>query len=378
MKIIGLMSGTSMDGITAALTAISESNNGISVDLLDYETRPYPEKVKRELLELTEGGDVETLCKVNFAVGEQFALAAESVIGNGKEVKLIGSHGQTVCHLSGKRCGNSTYTLQIGEPDVIAERTGIRTIADFRPRDIAAGGEGAPLIPYVDYKLFQSESRNRVALNLGGIANVTYLPAGGEKEDVLAFDTGPGNMVIDQLVRKTTDGEKEFDEGGNIAAKGNVDEEFLAWLMDNSYVKKTPPKSTGRKDFGRSYAEEVEEKGRKLGLSSGDILASVTAFTAESVKYGCEKYLGGIDEMIAAGGGTKNDFLMQELRRRSGLKVVTTKDFGIPPEAKEAVGFAILAYETSRGKSSNIPGATGAKRFVPLGKISPGEVDFNE
>ncbi len=378
MKIIGLMSGTSMDGITAALTAISESDNGISVDLLDYETRPYPEKVKRELLELTEGGDVETLCKVNFAVGEQFALAAESVIGNRKEVKLIGSHGQTVCHLSGKRYGNSTYTLQIGEPDIIAERTGIRTIADFRPRDIAAGGEGAPLIPYVDYKLFQSESRNRVALNLGGIANVTYLPAGGEKEDVLAFDTGPGNMVIDQLVRKITDGEKEFDEGGNIAAKGNVDEEFLAWLMDNSYVKKTPPKSTGRKDFGRSYAEEVEEKGRKLGLSSGDILASVTAFTAESVKYGCEKYLGGIDEMIAAGGGTNNDFLMEELRRRSGLKVVTTEDFGIPPEAKEAVGFAILAYETSRGKPSNIPGATGAKRFVPLGKISPGEGDFNE
>ncbi len=378
MKVIGLMSGTSMDGITAAMVEIDEKVNGLKVELLRHKTTPYPEKIKNELIELVDKGDVDTLCRLNFQVGEQFASAAESVIDYRNEARLIGSHGQTVCHLSSEKEGGSTYTLQIGEPDVIAERTGIKTIADFRTRDLAAGGEGAPLIPYVDYKLFQSHSKNRVALNIGGIANVTYLPAEGTKSDVIAFDTGPGNMILDQLVRNITDGEKDFDENGEMARKGRVSDQLLSWLMGHPFLDKTPPKSTGRKDFGKFFANETEEQGRKMGLEPRDILASATVFTVESIKQGCENHLGKIDELIAAGGGTKNDFLMEELRKRLDFPVRTTKDFGIPPEAKEAIGFAILAYEANRGKSANIPGATGAKKFVPLGKISPGTGGIDE
>lgn len=371
MKVIGLISGTSMDGITAALVDISGEDE-LKVDLLKYKTKPYPDKLKERLMNLTEGGNVESLCRANFQVGEQFSVAAQEIIeSSGGKPELIGSHGQTVCHLPPTEKREETYTLQIGEPDVIAERTGITTIADFRIRDVAAGGEGAPLIPYVDFKLFQSDSTNRASINLGGIANVTYLPAGGTLDDVLAFDTGPSNMILDQLVRDLTDGEKEFDRGGKMASPGEVHEDLLSWLMDHQFIEKPPPKTTGRKHFGKKFSQKVLRKGRELELEDQDLLATVTAFTAESLKYNVDKHLGPIDELIIAGGGAKNDTLVGELKDRIGLPLKTTGDFGIPAEAKEALGFAILAYETHHGRPSNVPGATGAGRFVQLGKISP-------
>ena len=377
MKVIGLMSGTSMDGITAALTEILEKDGKLDIKLLSYETFPYPEELREELMEVAEDGHLNDLCRLNFEIGEKFAEAAENLL-NEEEVELIGSHGQTVCHLPPDGNGGKTYTLQIGEADVIAERTGIKTVADFRTRDVAAGGEGAPLIPFVDYKLFQSNSKNRVALNIGGIANITYLPTGGGKGEVIAFDTGPGNMVLDQLVRDLTDGRMNYDENGAMARRGEVSEQLLSKLMDNPYFDRSPPKSTGRKDFGKAFTNSVKERGRQMGMDTNDIIASVTAFTAESIKYSCDKYLRAVDELIAAGGGTENDTLMEELQNRVNFPVKTTDEFGIPPEAKEAVGFAILAYETNKGRPSNILGATGAKKYVVLGKISSGEVAENE
>jgi len=378
MKVLGLISGTSMDGITGAMTEITGGNQ-LSVNLLSHETTPYPEDLKVRLMSLTEDGSVEELCRANFEVGERFAKAAKEIINSSScEPALIGSHGQTVCHLPRTKERDATYTLQIGEPDVIAERTGVTTIGDFRTRDVAAGGEGAPLIPYFDFKLLQSDSSNRAAVNLGGIANVTHLPAGGSIEDVLAFDTGPANMVLDQLVRDLTDGKKEFDEGGKIAGRGTVHEELLSRLMEHPFIEKQPPKTTGRKHFGKYFARKVLDKGKKLGLRDEDLLATATAFSAESLARNIDLYLGPIDELIIAGGGAKNDTLVGELEDRIDLSVDHIEDFGIPSEAKEAVGFAILAYETYNGRPSNVPGATGARSCVQLGKISPGGVGKDE
>lgn len=371
MKIIGLMSGTSMDGVTGALSDIKLSDGELDVDLIDYETFPYPEDLKNRLMDLVKGGSVKGLCRANFEIGEQFASVANRLMRRTEgAVELIGSHGQTVCHSPPTKDQKQTFTLQIGEPDVIAEATGVTTVADFRTRDVAAGGEGAPLIPYVDYRLFQSSQEDRVALNLGGIANVTYLPKGGTIDDLIAFDTGPGNMVIDQLVREYTRGKREYDEDGLWAEKGNVDKEMLSLLMEHSYIRKEPPKTTGREDFGEEFTKEVIATGKDMGLSREDVLATVTRFTVEAVKKNCSRHLSKIDSVIAAGGGTKNNTLMRELRSRLDPKVVTTDDFGIPPEAKEAVGFALLAHETHRDVPSNVPGATGAIKQVLLGKVS--------
>ncbi len=360
-----------MDGITAALVELSGEDETFGFELLDYETFNYPAELKRRLLDLVDGGSVEELTRLNYELGQEFASAANELRRRSKaSVDLIGTHGQTVCHLPRKNDLENTYTLQIGEAAVIAEETGVTTISDFRSRDVAAGGEGAPLIPYVDYRLFRSETEDRVALNLGGIANVTYLPADATLEAITAFDTGPANMVLDNLVRRFTDGEEEFDRDGKWAAQGSTDEKLLNWLMDQEFIKKEPPKSTGRKDFGKDFAEQVVKKGRSLNLSRSDLLATVTSFTAESVSYNCKTYLEEIDTVIASGGGTRNKTLMDELSRRLDARVTTTEEFGLPPEAKEAAGFAILAYETSLGNPSNVPGATGARRSVILGKIS--------
>jgi len=360
-----------MDGITAALVKLTGKNESLDFQLLDHETFNYPVELKQRLLTLVDGGSIEELTRLNYEVGQEFADAAvELSRGSKAPIDLIGTHGQTVCHLPREGKQERTYTLQIGEAAVIAEETGVTTISDFRSSDVAAGGEGAPLIPYVDYMLFRSDTEDRIALNLGGIANLTHLPAGGTLGEIAAFDTGPANMVLDNLVRNFTDGEEEFDRDGKWAAQGSTDQELLNWLMNREFVKKKPPKSTGRKDFGKYFAKRVEQKGRKLNLSRSDILATVTVFTAEAVSYNCKSYLEGMDTVIASGGGTRNETMMAELSRRLDARVTTTKEYGLSPEAKEAAGFAILAYETSLGRPSNVPGATGARRPVILGKVS--------
>lgn len=287
---------------------------------------------------------------------------------------MIASHGQTVWHqpamreLGGVR---TRATLQLGEPAVIAERTGLPVVADFRVRDVAAGGQGAPISAYVDYILFRRERESVAVQNVGGIANVTYVPAGCGPDDVVAFDTGPGNMAIDSLVRLVTRGEKEYDEGGSIAARGRVSEELLRWLMRHPFLRRRPPKTTGREEFGDHFALEVYRRGKALGLRDEDIIATATAFTVESIVYSYERLLPGrVNEVIMGGGGCFNDTLVRMLREKlRGVKLSFHEDYGIPAQAKEPLVMAILANEAIGGIPNNLPSATGAKRRVVMGKI---------
>jgi len=384
MLVVGLMSGTSMDGITAALVDIRDLPGGsekLRVELVAHETVPFSMELRERLITLSESGSIQELCVLNFYLGELFADAALRVIKKaGKcphEVDLIGSHGQTVCHLPRGLDAAGEFsrpsTLQIGEIDVIAERTGITTVGDFRPRDMAAGGEGAPLIPYVDYVLFADPERSRVLLNIGGIANVTYLPAGVDLNGVKAFDTGPGNMVIDRIVQEVSGGKKRFDMDGAMAASGRIDQEFLRELMQHPFIHRPPPKSTGREEFGESFANQLFKEARRRGLGPEDLVATVTAFTVESIVENCRRFLGPFEELIASGGGAYNLTIMRWLAERlPGVKVTTTEEYGIPVQAKEAVGFAVLAYQALKKRPNNVPAATGAKKHVVIGKIAWG------
>jgi len=388
MLVVGLMSGTSLDGITAALVEIKEEQEDhlksaprLVVKLLASETYAFPSGVKDELIRLSESGDVPKLCNMNSFLGEVFAEAVLSIIANAgrdrSEIDLIGSHGQTICHhphgLAGYEFQHPS-SLQIGEIDVIAARTGITTVGDFRPKDIAAGGEGAPLIPYADYHLFAHHASDRVLLNIGGIANVTHIPAGAALDRVVAFDTGPGNMLIDGLMYRISNGKLAYDRNGELAAGGRIDQPLLERLLEHPFVMKRPPKSTGRKDFGGDFLHEVIAQARVRRLADEDLLATLTVFTVESIAVNCRSFLGAFDELIVSGGGAFNTTIMRGLAERlTGISVSTTEEHGVPVEAKEAVGFAILAYQTLRQRPNNVPAATGARRPVVLGKISWGD-----
>jgi len=238
---------------------------------------------------------------------------------------------------------------------------------------MAAGGEGAPLIPYVDYVLFASPEKRRVLLNIGGIANVTYLPAGADLGEIKAFDTGPGNMVIDQIVQKLSGGKLAYDVSGAMAAKGEINESLLKELMEHPFIKRKPPKSTGREEFGEPFAIWLLEEARERGLGLEDLVATVTAFTVESIVENCRRFLGPFEELIASGGGARNLTIMRWLAERlPGVKVTTTEEYGIPVQAKEAVGFAVLAYQALKKRPNNVPAATGAKNHVVMGKIAWG------
>jgi len=393
-RVIGLMSGTSFDGIGAALVSVRGCGLATRAELLAFETFPYPAAVRRLIAEVSSPptGTVDLVCRANFLLGELFARAALGVARRAgvpmSRIDLIGSHGQTIHHLptpgplassrypaAGRRVAS---TLQIGEPSVIAERTGVTTVADFRPRDVACGGQGAPLVPYVDYLLLRHRSRGRLALNIGGIANVTYLPPACRPDQVLAFDTGPGNMLLDALTSILTDGRKTYDRGGAIARLGFVSLGQLNRLLEHPYLSQRPPKSTGRETFGVPFAKELLRylRRRAPSLSVADILATATAFTVESIHDACERFVrprGPIDEVIASGGGCHNRTLMEDLALvLAPVPVRTSADFGIPVDAKEALAFAILANETMAGRPGNLPSATGARRAAVLGKIVPG------
>jgi anhydro-N-acetylmuramic acid kinase len=373
------MSGTSVDGVDAALVEF----RGRGVAVRAFLTLPYPRRVREAVFRLFDPATarVDDLCHTNFAIGECFAGAALAVCRKAgvapADVAFIGSHGQTVWHMpDGRREGGRLVrsTLQLGEPCVIAERTGITTVADFRPRDCAAGGEGAPLVPYTDFVLFAHRRLSRAVQNIGGIANVTYLPAGGGAEGVRAFDTGPGNMIIDRLAERYSAGRLAFDRGGRMAARGRVDEGLLADLMRHPFLRRRPPKSTGREMFGAAFADALAGRSAKEGLAPEDAIATATAFTAESIADAYRRHLpGAVDEIILCGGGARNPVLVERLRVAVAPAALRfTDDFGIDADAKEAVSFAILARETLRGRPSNVPAATGAARPVVLGKIVPG------
>ncbi|HIE53289.1 MAG TPA: anhydro-N-acetylmuramic acid kinase [Armatimonadetes bacterium] len=378
-RAVGLMSGTSADAVDAALVEIKAEGERVQVRLMAFAAYPFPPALREEVLALGECGTTAAVCRLNFALGEVFAAAALAVLERAKvapsEVDFIGSHGQTVYHCPpvGNKPGS---TLQLGEPSVIAERTGITTVAEFRYRDLAAGGQGAPLVPYVDWLLFRDPGKSRAVQNIGGIANVTYLPAGGGLEEVLAFDTGPGNMLIDGLVRALTQGQETCDWNGRQAARGRVEPGLLRELLAHPFFAQVPPKSTGREAFGEPMVTQMLAEGRRRGLKADDLIATATALTVETIAQSYERFLlprGPVEEVILSGGGAANPTLRRMLKARLGpIPVRLSDEFGLPSETKEALVFAVLAWETLRGRPSNVPSATGAKRPVVLGKIVPG------
>jgi len=378
--VIGLMSGTSVDGIDAALVEIQGSGESVQVNTLGYETYAYPASCRKRIFELfsPETGSVDKVCEMNFVLGELFAEAAQSIARRCSvplsEVDLIGSHGQTVYHkpkLSGAQY-SSRSTLQIAEPCVIAERTGVTVVADFRCRDIAAGGQGAPLVPYVDYLLFRDKYMSRAVQNIGGIANVTYIPDSPHPLSVIAFDTGPGNMMIDAAMEILSAGRLTYDKDGTWASRGTSSHAMMSELMMHPFIHADPPKTTGREEFGRQFVEPLVTRWRPR-LSDYDIIATLTALTAESIAFSYRRFLGLIDEVILGGGGAQNPVLCAEIAKRiPDTKIMRHEDFGIPSEAKEAIAFAVLASEAMYGNSTNLPGATGAASQVVLGKIVPG------
>lgn len=376
--VVGLISGTSMDGIDAALLKISGKGADTKLELLEFVCAPYPAEIITRLERLTRECTPGDISGLNFLIGEAFAGAALAVIEKAglapNDVDLIGSHGQTISHNPPSSGLGIPSTLQIGEPDVIAERTGITTVGDFRTRDVAAGGEGAPLVPYADYILFMKPGETRIAQNIGGIANATVITesVGG----VTAFDTGPGNMLMDRIMTLASGGKKRFDRDGKEASKGKVNEALLKELLSDPYFAKSPPKSTGEELFGSAAAGRLYGMAPGGGITLGDLMATVLMLTVESIALAYERFifpLHDVREVILSGGGCRNTFLVDKLRQRlGGLKLTTTDDYGIPADAKEAVAFAVLANECISGNSGNLPGVTGAGRRVSLGKISPG------
>jgi anhydro-N-acetylmuramic acid kinase len=372
--VAGLMSGTSLDGIDVVLVKITGSGLQTQIQQAAFKTIEYQPEVKaaiRAACQL-ETSDVASLCSLNFALGELFA---EAVIGLCREndialseLDLIGSHGQTIWHQPGDS------TLQIGEAAVIAERTGVITVADFRVRDVAAGGQGAPLVPYTESLLYRHPVKNRLLQNIGGIANVTVLPAGGEQESVTAFDTGPGNMMLDFAIQLLSNGQLTFDQDGKIAGQGSINNAMLAELNSHPYLRMLPPKTTGREVFGDQYTAQIVGIYREQGVSTADILATLTYFTAGSIAGAYRQFIFPdyqIDEVIVSGGGSHNQTLLKMLRYElTGIPVYVQEDLGFSGDAKEAVAFAILANEVICGHTNSLPSVTGARRPVIMGKIS--------
>ena len=359
MRVAGIMSGTSLDGVDVAIVDIE----GRSLRTVAFRSTRYSASMRRAILDVSDTATTTaSISRLSFRLGELYAQAVFDTcrlkgipVG---DIHLIGCHGQTIYHESGRN------TLQIGEAAVVAERTGIPVVSDFRPRDIAAGGQGAPLVPFVDDLLYHDRLRNRVALNIGGIANITALP---KKGDVLAFDTGPGNMVIDALVALHTQGKQKFDRGGRIAATGHVNDKLFGKLLQDPYYRERPPKSAGREQYGKEYVSRLLKSKSPLP----DLIATATVLTAATIAIGIERFAAGSDEVIVSGGGAHNPQIMGHLAAfLPKVAIATSADYGIDVDAKEAVAFAILAHRTWRRRPSNLPSATGASRAVILGKIS--------
>ncbi|MGQ4806705.1 Anhydro-N-acetylmuramic acid kinase [Candidatus Entotheonellaceae bacterium PAL068K] len=382
-RVIGLMSGTSADGVDAALIDIEGQGVALGVRVLAHATYPYAPALREQILAASypESSSVDLICHLNFALGACFADAAVALAHTAgiplDQIDLIGSHGQTIYHLplASTSPPRQVSTLQIGEPCVIAERTGITTVADFRPRDMAAGGIGAPLSPYGHFILFADPQRPKVVQNIGGIANVTVLTR-PTVTDLLAFDTGPGNMLIDEAVRHFTDGRQDYDVDGQMAAQGRVHEGLLAELLQHPFITAPPPKATGREDFGRHLFCQILQRAVTLGLPPEDVVRTCTALTATSIRLNYQRAIfphWAITEMVVCGGGAHNPVLMQMLRQRLPSCTVTTpEDYHYPNEALEAMLFALLAHATLNAWPTNIPRTTGARRPVVLGKIVPG------
>jgi anhydro-N-acetylmuramic acid kinase len=383
MLVLGLMSGTSADGIDVALARISGAPPNLSAKLLGHTSVKFPPALRKEILCVAEQHPITAgaLSQLNFRLGELFAGAAlaacRKVRVSPKRISLIGSHGQTVFH-QGRPIpyfGSPTAsTLQIGEPSIIAARTGITTVGDFRPADIALGGQGAPLVPYVDYLLYRHPKFGRVALNLGGIANITVLPRAAKPQQVFAFDTGPANMLIDALVSHFTHGRLRFDKNARLAMQGRSLPALLDDLLRDPYLRIAPPKSIGREYYGNTYVRKLLTLGRRHRAKPNDLIRAATIFTALSVVDALNRFVlpkTTIHQLIVSGGGAHNPLILAQLGAAlPGIEVLPSSRLGVPEDAKEAFAFALLAYETFHKRPANLPSATGARGPAILGKIS--------
>jgi anhydro-N-acetylmuramic acid kinase len=380
MRVLGLISGTSADGIDVALARIEGAPPRLRARLENFLTVPYPTPVRRAILRVAEGASTTTqeISQLNFLIGELFADAAIAACRFFRvppaKINLLGSHGQTIYHQGrpSRFLGRPVAsTLQIGEPSLIAARTGIPVVADFRPADMAAGGQGAPLVPFVDFLLYRDPRRGRVALNIGGIANVTVIPPTARPEDVLAFDTGPGNMVIDALTHHFTRGRRAFDRNARLAARGRPIRPILDRLLADPYFGLEPPKSAGREQYGRAYVA------RLLRLAGNarpeDVLATATFLTSLSIIDALNRYVfprTRIDELIISGGGAHNPLIVAQLEAGlARVRLRRAEELGVSEDAKEAFAFAVLAYESWHHRPANLPAATGARRPAILGKV---------
>ncbi|PEW01275.1 anhydro-N-acetylmuramic acid kinase [Bacillus cereus] len=377
MYIVGLMSGTSLDGIDAALVRVNNYGVRTEIDMIEFITYPFPKDVEEEIIQSlsVDTSNVQLICSLNFKLGKLFADAVKEVCKKARlpleQLDLIGSHGQTIYHQPTQEKNWVPSTLQIGEPSVIAYETNTTVISNFRTMDIAAGGQGAPLVPYTEYILYRSKEKGRLLQNIGGIGNVTVLPKQASLNELYAFDTGPGNMIIDEICRQLFN--VEYDKGGNLAKQGKINEQLLSYCINHPYIMSPPPKTTGRELFGKQYVDILLSKFDSL--SNHDIVATITMFTAKSIVDNYCKFIFPqvkIDEVIIGGGGSYNKTLLNMIQSLLGesIQVYTQEELGYSSEAKEAVAFALLANETYHGNASNVPNATGAKNAVILGNIS--------
>ena len=387
MIVVGLMSGTSADGVDAAVVDIRGIGHRLTIKLLGHYGRAYPPRLRQRILHVAERGAVGDVCHLHAWLGEVFAQTVKVAITRSgivpKQVKLIGSHGQTVHHLPQstveRGIGTIRSTLQIGCPAVIAERTGFTTVSDFRSRDLAAGGEGAPLVPYTHFLMFRQKTARRWVVNLGGIANVTMLPRGERLATVQAFDTGPCNMLLDALVTTGTNGRTTIDRGGRLAQRGHVHLGLLRWLLAHPYLHRSPPKSTGRELFGESYVLKVLAQARRRHLSLNDLLATGCQFIAQTIRDAQQWTKNMPADVVFGGGGVRNARLWAELLKVfDPIPVRTMDDCGSSSQAFEAQAFAVLAYQTVHGVCANVPRVTGARHSVILGSVTPGSHGFSK
>lgn len=381
MLVIGLMSGSSADGIDAALVRIIEDEFGIFLHELAFVTVGYEREFSRHLLQLSQGvaGGSDEFCLVDAYLGQLFVEAALEVCSKAgvspSSIDLIGSPGHTFSHLpQGKSYFGRQVrsTLQLGEASLLREVFSCPVVSDFKTSDVSAGGQGAPLVSYPEFLLFRDDNRHVGLLNLGGSANLTIIPRKAKAEEIMAFDTGVGNMVLDTLVRKHSKGKKCYDEGGALAALGSVNQELLEWMERvDTFLPLGLPKSTGRLYYSASYVKRLQEKGKALNLRFIDLMATATEYVALSVERGLTRFSPvKLDRIVVSGGGSHNQSILGALKRRLwDIEVLTQEDLGRNSDSKEAVAFALLAHETMRGRPNNLCGATGARHPVVMGKV---------
>lgn len=378
MIAIGLMSGTSLDGVDAILVEIKDDK----YKQLKFVTLPYEETFKKRILNNLSDSTarLSEISSLNFELGHKFVDAIDYLLQDTKytykDIDFVASHGQTIWHdPHGEKCENAVpSTLQIGEPSVISYKTGIKTISNFRTMDVAAGGEGAPLVPYSEYMLYRSKEKNIVLQNIGGISNLTFLPKNCTIEEVYSFDTGPGNIMIDYFVNKYY--HKPYDENGDIASSGMIINELFNYLKQDSFIYQKPPKSTGREQYSVEFMESLNKQFLLDDYAPEDVICTFTYFTAYSIAYHYMNYLENVDMAIINGGGSHNKFILKTIEEITKLKIITGEEFGIDSDGKEALAFVVLGHQTLLNKPSNVCSVTGAKDYVILGNITESPLKY--